>query len=179
MPLPSQKAMSRMPGLRRFLWSVTWNVLFRMSPRPFHVWRAALLRLFGARLGAKSHFYPGVRIHAPWNLVCADSVSAGDGVIILNQAPLHLQSHVILSQGSLIASALPDEETVHGVTEPRVMSVGAYAWICARACVSPGVKVGEGAVLGLASVAVNDLEAWTVYAGSPAVKVKGRTRFTA
>jgi putative colanic acid biosynthesis acetyltransferase WcaF len=38
------------------------------------------------------------------------------------------------------------------------------------------VNVGEGAVLGLASVASRDLEAWTVYAGSPAVKVKERTK---
>ena len=57
------------------------------------------------------------------------------------------------------------------------MSIGSYAWICARASVGPGVKVGEGAVLGLASVASRDLEPWSVYAGAPAVKVKDRKRF--
>ncbi len=56
------------------------------------------------------------------------------------------------------------------------MQVGACAWICARACVSPGVDVGEGAVLGLALVATRDLEPWGVYAGVPAVKVKERKR---
>jgi putative colanic acid biosynthesis acetyltransferase WcaF len=56
------------------------------------------------------------------------------------------------------------------------MRLGAYSWICARASVSPGVKVGEGAVLGLGSVAYDDLEPWTVYSGVPAVKVKMRTR---
>jgi serine acetyltransferase len=56
------------------------------------------------------------------------------------------------------------------------MEVGRYAWICARACVGPGVNVGEGAVLGLSSVATRDLEPWGVYAGSPAVKVKERKR---
>lgn len=174
---PFQKAMSRTPQLRRFLWSLSWNVLYRTSPRPCHAWRAALLRLFGAQLGPNCHFYPGVHLLAPWNLVCADGVAAGDGVYILNQALLHLRSHVILSQGSLIASALPDEETVYGSTQPGVMTVEAYAWICAKACVSPGVNVGEGAVLGLASVAVHDLEAWTVYSGSPAIRVKDRKRF--
>jgi putative colanic acid biosynthesis acetyltransferase WcaF len=34
--------------------------------------------------------------------------------------------------------------------------------------------VGAGAVLGLGSVATRDLEPWSVYAGSPAVKVKDR-----
>ena len=57
------------------------------------------------------------------------------------------------------------------------MSIDAYAWVCARACVAPGVNVGEGAVLGLGSVATRDLEPWTVYAGTPAVKVKERRQF--
>jgi putative colanic acid biosynthesis acetyltransferase WcaF len=37
--------------------------------------------------------------------------------------------------------------------------------------------MGEGAVLGLGSVATRNLEAWTVYAGTPAIKVKERKRF--
>jgi len=35
--------------LRRQLWNMVYVVLFRTSPRPFHAWRAFLLRLFGAR----------------------------------------------------------------------------------------------------------------------------------
>ena len=54
------------------------------------------------------------------------------------------------------------------------MKIGAYAWVCARASVAPGVNMGEGAVLGLGSVATRNLDAWTVYAGVPAVKVKER-----
>jgi putative colanic acid biosynthesis acetyltransferase WcaF len=46
--------------------------------------------------------------------------------------------------------------------------------VCARASVSPGVNVGEGAVLGLGSVATHDLEPWTVYAGVPAKPIKQR-----
>jgi putative colanic acid biosynthesis acetyltransferase WcaF len=37
--------------------------------------------------------------------------------------------------------------------------------------------VGEGAVLGLGSVATRSLDAWTVYAGVPAIKVKERRQF--
>jgi putative colanic acid biosynthesis acetyltransferase WcaF len=56
------------------------------------------------------------------------------------------------------------------------MCLGAYSWICARAAVAPGVRVGEGAILGLGSVASNDLEPWTVYSGIPALKVKVREK---
>jgi putative colanic acid biosynthesis acetyltransferase WcaF len=56
------------------------------------------------------------------------------------------------------------------------MEIGAYAWICARASVAPGINAGEGAVLALGSVATRDLEPWSVYAGVPAVKIKERKR---
>ena len=54
------------------------------------------------------------------------------------------------------------------------MSLGAYSWVCARASVSPGVNLGEGAVLGLGSVATRDLAPWTVYGGIPAQPLKQR-----
>jgi putative colanic acid biosynthesis acetyltransferase WcaF len=54
------------------------------------------------------------------------------------------------------------------------MSLGAYSWVCARASVCPGVNLGEGAVLGLGSVATRDLEPWMVYAGVPAQPIKQR-----
>ncbi len=159
---------------RRAIWNLCWVAFYRPSPRPLHVWRSWLLRLFGARLGPNCHFYPAARIWAPWNLVCADQVTAGDGAEIYNPATLTLGSHAILSQHSFVCGA------THGYDDPAFpliacpMSIGAYAWICAHASVCPGVNVGEGAVLGLGSVASKDLEPWSIYAGSPARKIKAR-----
>ena len=50
------------------------------------------------------------------------------------------------------------------------MRLGRYSWVAARACVSPGVNLGDGAILGLASVATKDLEPWSIYTGIPARK---------
>ena len=47
---------------------------------------------------------------------------------------------------------------------------------CARAIVSPGVNLGNGAILGLGSIATRDLEPFGVYAGVPAKKLKERER---
>ncbi|GAB2185252.1 hypothetical protein LAB1_25610 [Roseibium sp. LAB1] len=49
--------------------------------------------------------------------------------------------------------------------------------IAAEAFVGPGVRVGEGAVLGARAVTVKDLAPWTVYAGNPAKPLKERQRF--
>jgi len=162
--------------LRRAVWNFCWLLLYRPSPRPLHGWRALLLRLFGAEMGPDCHFYPGAKIWAPWNLRCADQVTAGDGAEIYNPAPMRFGSHVIVSQGAYICGATHDYDDPAFPLLAYSMRIGAYAWICARACVGPGIEVGEGAVLGLGAVASRDLEPWSVYAGSPAVKVKERTQ---
>jgi putative colanic acid biosynthesis acetyltransferase WcaF len=160
----------------RFTWLICWSIFYRFSPRPFHGWRAMLLRLFGAKMGPSCHFYPTSRVWAPWNLICEDQVTAGDHAEIYNPAPVRLGSHAILSQNAYLCGATHDFDDPAFPLLAYTMSVGPYAWICARACVAPGVNVGEGAVLGLASVATRDLEPWGVYAGSPAAKVKERKR---
>lgn len=158
----------------RLLWGVVRVLFFRPSPRPCHAWRAMLLRLFGARLGARCHIYPAAQIWAPWNLRCEDRVTFADGAEIYNPSPMHFGSHAIVSQGAYMCGA------THLYNQPEFrlvsfeMRIGAYSWICARAMVSPGVQVGEGAVLGLGSVATKDLEPFGVYAGNPARLIKLR-----
>lgn len=160
--------------LRRTTWSIVRVLLYRTSPRPFHGWRTMLLRCFGATMGPNCHFYPKSKVWAPWNLNCADQVTAADGAEIYNPVTVTLGSHAILSQDSYICGATHDYDDPAFPLIAFAMHLGAYSWICARASVAPGVNVGEGAVLGLGSVATRDLEPWVVYAGVPAVKVKDR-----
>ena len=160
----------------RLAWGVVWALLYRPSPRPCHAWRSMLLRAFGAKLGSKCHFYPRSKVWAPWNLRCEGRVTLADGAEVYNPSPIDFGSHAIVSQGAYVCGAthLYNEPEFRMVSRP--MRIGAYAWICARAIVGPGVNVGEGAVLGLGSMATKDLEAFGVYVGSPARKVKERER---
>jgi putative colanic acid biosynthesis acetyltransferase WcaF len=174
---PTLRPMSSLGSrMGRLLWSAARVLLFRPSPRPCHAWRAMLLRMFGAKLGAKCHIYPGAVVWAPWNLHCEDRVSFADGAEIYNPSPMFFGSHAIVSQGAYVCGA------THLYNEPEFrlvsfeMRIGAYAWICARAMVSPRVNVGEGAILGLGSVATKDLEPFGIYAGNPARLVKMRER---
>ncbi|WP_263384280.1 LbetaH domain-containing protein [Granulicella arctica] len=159
---------------RRLVWNICWLLLYRTSPRPLHAWRSMLLRRFGATLGPNCHFYPKSKIWAPWNLICDDLVAVADGAEIYNPAPISFGSHAIISQEAYICGATHDFDDPAFPLLAYAMEVGANAWICARASVAPGVNVAEGAVLGLGSVATRNLEAWTVYAGVPAVRIKER-----
>ena len=169
-------AFSAWHRLRRLSWNLCWLLLFRPSPRPAHAWRSALLRLFGAHLGPDCHIYPGARIWAPWNLHAADSVAIASGAEIYNPAPMTFGSHAIVSQGAYLCGATHDYDRADFPLLAYTTELGAYAWICARAIVSPGVNVGEGAVLGLGSIATRTLEPWGIYAGIPARRLKDRQR---
>ena len=165
--------------LRRLAWNLCRALLYRPSPRPLHAWRAFLLRAFGATMGPNCHFYPASKVWAPWNLICADQVTAADGAEIYNPAPIRLGSHAILSQDAFLCGATHDYDDPAFPLIAYAMRIEAYAWVCARASVAPGVNLEEGAVLGLGSVATRSLDAWSVYAGTPAVKVKDRKQHTA
>lgn len=169
-------AFTRVDRLRRFAWNLCWLLLFRPSPRPLHAWRSLLLRFFGAELGPECHIYPGAKIWAPWNLSAEDSVAIADGAEIYNPAPLHLGSHAIISQGAYLCGATHDYDRADFPLLAYSMEIGAYAWVCARASVAPGIHLGEGAVLGLGSIATRSLEPWAVYAGVPARRIKDRQR---
>jgi putative colanic acid biosynthesis acetyltransferase WcaF len=158
------------------MWNITWLLLYRTSPRPMHAWRSFLLRVFGATMGRACHFYPASRVWSPRMLRCADQVTLGDGAEIYNPSPLIMGSHAIVSQNAYICGATHDYNDPAFPLYSLAMSLGAYSWVCARAAVSPGVNLGEGAILGMASVATHDLDAWGVYAGNPARKLKDRER---
>ena len=167
---------SRASRAGRALWAVVCLLLFRPSPRPAHAWRAALLRLFGAQLGPHCHIYAKARIWAPWNLVCEDAVCIADEAIVYNPAPVRLSSHCVVSQQAYLCAAGHDIDDPAFPMVSRPITVGRYAWIAARATVCAGVTVGDGAVLGLGSVATRDLQAWSVYAGVPARRLRRRAR---
>jgi putative colanic acid biosynthesis acetyltransferase WcaF len=164
--------------LMRAIWGFAYAIFFRISPRPFHAWRSFVLRSFGAKLGQDVHIYPKASIWAPWNLTCGDGATIADEAVIYNPERITLGSHAIVSQQAYLCGATHDYEDPNFPLVASPISVGSYAWICARATVQPGISVGEGAVLALGAVATQNLQEWTVYGGIPARKIKMRTKNT-
>ena len=161
--------------IARVAWGVFRALLFRPSPRPFHSWRSAILRLFGAKLGRGCHIYPGARIWAPWNLTCGERVGVGDGAILYNQAPITLGKRSVISQGAHLCTGTHDYASPHFELVARPIVVGDDAWLAAECFVHPGVTIGDGAVIGARSVVTRNMPAWTVCAGHPCEPLKPRT----
>jgi putative colanic acid biosynthesis acetyltransferase WcaF len=160
--------------LREALWLVTSLLVFRLCPFKLSRLKAALLRLFGARVGRGVVIKPDVRITFPWKLTLGDHVWLGEECWLLNLAPIVIESHVCISQRAFLCSGSHDYKspTFDLITKPITVESG--AWVGAGAWVGPGVTVGSHAVLAAGSVATKDLEPFGIYRGNPAVLVKRR-----
>jgi putative colanic acid biosynthesis acetyltransferase WcaF len=157
------------------LWRIAEGLLFA-SWIPGSGWRRSLLRLFGARVGRGVVVKPRVRVKFPWRLCIGDHSWIGEGVWIDNLAEVRIGAHCCLSQAAYLCTGNHrwDRADFALVTGP--IDIEDHCWIGARASVGPAVTCREGSVLSMGSLAVEDLEEWTVHAGSPAVPRKPRPR---
>ena len=64
--------------------------------------------------------------------------------------------------------------TAQGWRDDGPMEIGRNSWIGMGACILPGVTIGQGCVVGAASVVTADLAAYTVAVGNPARVVRER-----
>jgi putative colanic acid biosynthesis acetyltransferase WcaF len=171
---PYENKLSFRNKLGRLLWGLVWTMLFRVSPRSTHFWRRSLLRLFGARISPSAHIYPTVRIFAPWNVTMGDFSCLGDRVDCYSVGPICIGQHATVSQDAALCTATHDYRDVAFPLVVRPIEIANYAWVAARAFVGPGVRVGEGAVVGACCVVLRDVPAWWVVGGNPAQKIRER-----
>ncbi|MFI3201320.1 MAG: acyltransferase [Eubacteriales bacterium] len=61
-----------------------------------------------------------------------------------------------------------------GFSKTKDVVIGNDVWIGARVIILPGVKVGDGCIIGAGSVVTKDVESYSVVAGNPAVIIKQR-----
>ena len=171
-----QPVITNRQRIGRLCWSVVWGLLYRPSPVLLHSWRCFLLRLFGASVGHGVHPYPSSRVWAPWNLALRDGACLAGGVDCYNVARIEIEERAVVSQRAFLCTASHDYTSDLFPVLAAPISIGRDAWVAAEAYVGPGVRIGEGAVVGARSVVLGAVEDWTVVAGHPAKKLKVRTR---
>ncbi len=163
--------------IKRLLWWLIYQLLFRYTPVPLFGYRRWILRMLGATIGSGVNIYPSAKIWLPENLSAGDGSALGPDVKIYNQGSISIGRDAIVSQGShLCASTHNYNDPVHPLVLAPI-SIGDNVWICADSFIGPGVSIADGAVIGARAVQVKDAESWSVYAGNPSVKVKDRIRF--
>lgn len=159
-------------------WHVAWYVvsalLFESAVHLPYRWKAAILRLFGARIGHGVVIKPRVKIKYPWLLSIGNHTWLGEGVWIDNLALVTIGSHVCVSQGVFLCTGNHDWSDFRFKRIASPIEVDDQAWICARAILCPGAAVGHGTVLAAGAVLSGVAEVGMIYRGNPSTKVGAR-----
>lgn len=122
---------------------------------------------------------PGVQIR--------DQVEIGDGCVLMMGAVINIGAEIgkntMIDMNTVLGGRAQVGDNCHigagtvlaGVIEPPSADpvvVEDNVLIGANAVVLEGVKIGEGAVIAAGSIVIEDVPAGSVYAGSPARKIK-------
>ncbi len=159
-------------GIKSF--ALAWLLLCRWTPGPANAWRLLVLKAFGCRISGRPFVAPTARIRVPWQLEMEDRACIGDGAEIYNLGECILRARCTVAQHGYLCGGSHDlaKRALPLIVAP--IDIGQDAFLGAKAFVMPGVTIGEGAVVGAASVVVRDVMAWTIVVGNPANPVGTR-----
>lgn len=161
-------------SLKRLLWYFI-NVLFFINPLNPSSWLKVMwLRLFGAHVGKGVVIKPAVNIKYPWQLYIGDHTWIGERVWIDNLARVTIGNNCCISQGAMLLCGNHNykRKSFDLIVKPITLEDG--AWAGAMSVICPGVTLKSHAVLSVQSVATETLEAYGLYKGNPAVKIRDR-----
>ena len=161
-------------AIKRILWYYVNIIFFKSSWFPFYGFKNDILRIFGAKIGNQVEFKPGVNIKYPWHLNIGNEVWIGENVWLDCLVPIVIGNNVCISQGAVVLTGSHNykKTSFDLITGSVILEDG--VWIGAGAIVNQGITVGSHAVLTSGSVATKNLEAYSIYQGNPAVKVRDR-----
>lgn len=162
--------------LLRWLWALVQGTFFRWSPRPWHGWRARLLRWFGADIPEPDlvEIFPTVQITFPWKLSLAAHTLLGPDVRVYNLGQITLGYGANVSRHVHLCAGTHDFCRWDMPLIRGPITIGANVWIATDVFVGPGVTIGELCVVGARSVVVKDLPARMICVGNPCRPVKPR-----
>lgn len=160
------------PQWKEAAWMVV-KILFFLNPFPWpSQLRAALLRLFGARIGERATIRSGVNVTFPWRIEMGNDVWLGEEVVLLSLAPITIENDVCISQRAFLCTGSHDfrKTTFDLVTNPIMVRKG--SWIAAQGFIAPGVEIGTGCLISGGSVVLDSVPAHSLVRGNPGVVVK-------
>lgn len=154
--------------------SLEWIFIAVLKRIPSRRLRLALLRSRGAKIAPQVAMYASVEVRNPNGLTIGNGCSIGPKVLLDARKGLEIGENVTIAYDAIIWTLhhnmnAPDFHTCGAKT-----TIDAYAWICSRAILLPGVHIGKGAVVASGAVVTKDVEPYTVVGGIPAKPIGKR-----
>ncbi|MCF7559607.1 putative colanic acid biosynthesis acetyltransferase [Sabulilitoribacter multivorans] len=156
------------------LWWVVQKSLFRTSPQVLYGWRRFLLRCFGAQIGKKVIIRPTAQITYPWKIIIGDYSWIGDDVVLYSLGKIEIGSNTVISQRSYLCTGTHDYTKIDFPIYAKKITIKNQCWLATDVFVAPGKTIKEGCIVGARSSVFNDLEEFSIYAGTPAKLIRKR-----
>ena len=103
-----------------------------------------------------------------------NNVWIGESVWIDSLAMVEIGDNVCISQGALILNGNHNYKTTDFALIVERIVIKEGTWIGAKSIVCAGVTCGSHSVLTVGSVASSSMEAYGIYQGNPAIKIRQR-----
>ena len=102
------------------------------------------------------------------NAFLGSNISIGDNVMMGPECIIYTANHKF--------DDIKIPMNMQGFTEIDKVFIGDDVWIGGRVIILPGVKIGNGAIIGAGSVVTKDVPEYSIVAGNPAKIIKYRGR---
>lgn len=141
--------------------------------------KKSFLSLMGAKIGRRVIIYPGVWIAPGRFLVIEDDVDLAKDVLITTSGGVFIGKRTLIGYRTQILSAnhsVPKRGEIIPVSGDKLEKVVIMndVWIGANCIITPGVTIGEGAIVGAGSVVTKDVIPYSIVGGVPAKLIKMR-----
>lgn len=121
----------------------------------------------------------GVRVHVARNISIGNNVRIGERCRLSAIGGINIGNNVSFGPEITIWSSnhnyySPELLPFDKNSKLKPVTIGDNVWIGARACIAPGVNIGEGAVIAMGAVVTKDVPVGAVVGGNPATVLKYR-----
>ncbi|MCE0484153.1 MAG: hypothetical protein LV479_07945 [Methylacidiphilales bacterium] len=157
------------------LWNYAWVLLCRWTPKPLNAWRLLWLRIFGATIEGVPFVHPHARIQIPWNLTLRHLACLGDGANAYSLGEIEIGERATIAQEAYLCTGTHDLSQPGLPLQVGKITIGADAFVAARAFILPGIRIGAKAVVGACAVVTKDVADSQIVAGNPAREIGTRT----
>ncbi len=161
--------------------TVSYSIFLLPRFRLLNALKSLYLRLaFGARIGKRVVYYPGIWIFTGRNLDIGDDVDFARGVLVTTSGGVTIGARTLIGYGTSILSSNHRIPKLPGTIfssghEHQAVTIGKDVWIGANCTILPGVVIGEGSVVAAGSVVTRCVPKHAVVAGIPATVKKLRS----
>lgn len=150
------------PGIQ---WWLTNNVISNLPSKRLRLWG---IRKMGLKASPMIRIYAGVHIRSPKNIKIEDGVSIGPKVLLDGRKGLTIGKNAVIAYEAIIWTLNHDYNDIHFCSKGAPVNIGAYAWICSRSIILPGINIGEGAIVASGAIVTKDVPPYSIVAGIPA-----------